>query len=261
MESKTAVDREAFAFVKDLASELNQPETLKLPSFPDIAMRVRKVLEDEDSSADKIARVVGSEPGLATRLLKMANSAAMNRSGTVILDLKTAVNRLGHDQIRLSATSFAMEALMESNKVAELAPLLTEWWNNSVRVASIAFVVGRRSRAVNPGEAMFVGLIHGIGKLYILARVERYPGLFASPETMDSIINDWHIAIGKAILENWKFPSTCWRRSICSSTRTGAQPGIPIWPTSSLSQICSTKSFPVSATNLRTSRPTRPARG
>ena len=53
---------------------------------------------------------------------------------------------------------------------------------------------------------MFVGLIHDIGKLYILTRVEEHPELFASTEALVEIVDGWHTAIGRAILENWKFP-------------------------------------------------------
>lgn len=203
---RSPVEQATFAFVQDLASALSRRDPIDIPSFPDIALRVRKVLADDNSTADKISRVIGSEPGLASRLLKMANSAAINRSGQQILDVKTAVNRLGYDQVRVSATSLAMKNLMDSRTVEELKPFLSQLWNHSIYVAAIAYSLGRRVSGVSPDEAMFVGLIHDIGKLYILTRFEDYPDLCASPKMMDHIVNEWHTAIGKSILENWKFP-------------------------------------------------------
>jgi len=58
---------------------------------------------------------------------------------------------------------------------------------------------------LNPDEAMLAGLLHGIGKLYIVTRAERHPLLFMHAQTMHDMIRDWHAAIGKAILENWEF--------------------------------------------------------
>lgn len=203
---RSGVDQATFAFVQDLAYDLNRREAIDIPSFPDIAMRIKKVLEDENSTARTIGRVVGSEPGLATRLLKMANSAAFNRSGTKILDVATAVGRLGRDQIRSSATSFAMQNLMDSRTVSSLKPYLSQLWNHSIQVAAIAHALARRTPDVNPDEAMFVGLVHDIGKLYILTKVEKFPDLVGCPRTMEHIINDWHTSIGKSILENWEFP-------------------------------------------------------
>ena len=69
-----------FDFVRSLAAELSRGN-VDLPSFPEIAVRVRRVLSDPKSSVEQVVRVVGSEPALAARLLRIANSASLNRSG------------------------------------------------------------------------------------------------------------------------------------------------------------------------------------
>jgi hypothetical protein len=73
----------AFAFVQELALGLSRRE-IELPSFPDVAIRVRKVLSDDDVTAQDIVRVVGSEPALAARIMQMANSAALGHVGKPI---------------------------------------------------------------------------------------------------------------------------------------------------------------------------------
>ena len=57
---------------------------VELPSFPDVAVRMRKVLADEDVSNEQIARVVSSDAGLAARVFTLANSIALNPSGRTI---------------------------------------------------------------------------------------------------------------------------------------------------------------------------------
>jgi HD-like signal output (HDOD) protein len=52
---------------------------------------------------------------------------------------------------------------------------------------------------------MLTGMMHGIGKLYILTRAAAHPELFASESALNDIINQWYPSIGKAILENWDF--------------------------------------------------------
>ncbi len=207
LNERTALEKATFAFVQDLAKALNNREAIEIPSFPSVALRVKSILEDEDSSPQLITRVVGSEPGLASRLLAMSNSAALNPSGRQILDLKTAINRLGHEQIRASAMSFAMKSLMDSRTVEELKGYLSQLWGHSIQVAAISYAMAKRVKGVNPDEAMFVGLVHDIGKLYILTRIEAYPEIYSSPEATEHILEDWHSVIGKTILENWKFPA------------------------------------------------------
>src|SRR5258705_4016960 len=84
----------AFEFVRSLAGELTAGK-VDLPSFPEIAIRVRRILSDPKSSSDQVVRVVGSEPALAARLMRIANSAYLNRTGPALGGLRTAVNSLG----------------------------------------------------------------------------------------------------------------------------------------------------------------------
>ena len=74
-----------------------------------------------------------------------------------------------------------------------------------INVAAFAYVLARNCTKVNPDEAMLTGMMHGIGKLYVLTRAIDHPELFASTETLNQIIDEWHASIGKAILENWDF--------------------------------------------------------
>src|ERR1700689_1789427 len=83
--------QDAFAFIQSLASELSAGK-VDLPSFPEIAVRVRRILSDPNSSVDQVVRVVGSEPSLAARLLRIANSATLNRGGSAVTDLRAAIN-------------------------------------------------------------------------------------------------------------------------------------------------------------------------
>jgi HD-like signal output (HDOD) protein len=194
----------AFDFVRTLAAELSCGN-VDLPSFPEIAIRVRRVLSDAKSSVDQVVRVVGSEPALAGRLLRIANSASLNRSGRPVTDLRTAINRLGYNMVRSASMSFSMAQIRKSNKLTGLEHHLTDLWERSTAVAAFAYVLAKKCTKVNPDEAMLTGMMHGIGKLYVLTRVVDHPELFASNTMLNQIIGEWHCSIGKAILENWDF--------------------------------------------------------
>jgi HD-like signal output (HDOD) protein len=194
----------AFDFVRTLAAELSGGN-VDLPSFPEIAVRVRRVLSDPKSSVDQVVRVVGSEPALAARLLRISNSASLNRTGRAVTDLRTAINRIGYNMVRSASISFAMAQIRKSNKLVGLEHHLNDLWQRSTLVAAFAFVLARNCSKVNADEAMLTGMMHAIGKLYVLTRAIDHPELFASEVTLTEIIDDWHASIGKAILENWNF--------------------------------------------------------
>lgn len=193
----------AFAFVSELAAEVSDGK-VELPSFPDVAVRVRKVLVDEHVSNDQIARVVGSEAGLAARVFTLANSAALNRTGRAVSDLKSAVNRIGHNNVRTAAVSFAIAQLRKASELKHISKELEALWQEATTVAALAYAVASRTN-VNADESMLAGLLHNVGKIYILARAHKHP-FFKEPATLEQLLRDWHANVGKAIVENWGFP-------------------------------------------------------
>jgi len=201
-ESTNAV---AFQFVTELAHEVSAGH-VELPAFPDVAMRVRKALADENVGADQIARIVGSEAGLAARVLALANSAALNRSGKPISELRTAVSRIGHNNVRTAAVSFAITQLRRAGELRAIIKHLEALWKEATMVAALSHAIASRCEGINSDEAMLGGLMHNVGKIYILARAHKHPTLFGDARAMDSIMRSWHSNIGKAIIENWGFP-------------------------------------------------------
>src|SRR6202795_590607 len=179
----------AFEFVRSLAGELTAGK-VDLPSFPEIAIRVRRILSDPKSTSDQVVRVVGSEPALAARLMRIANSASLNRSGRAVGDLRTAINRIGYNMVRSAAISFAMAQIRNANKLAGLERYLKDIWERSTVAAAYSLAQARHYSKVNPDEAMLPGIMHGIGKLYVLTRAIGHPELFVDTAMLDGILKD-----------------------------------------------------------------------
>jgi HD-like signal output (HDOD) protein len=191
-----------FEFVTMLAAELSRGK-VDLPTFPDVAQRVRKALQDENVTADKIVRIVGAEPSLAARLIQLANSAGVNVGGRHTTDLRVAIARIGLNLVRSSTITYAMSQLTKSEELRTAREPLRTLWQRSALVAAMASVVARRHTKVNPDAAALAGILHGMGKLYILVNAVKFPALFADPEGYKAIEKQWHTNIAKALLENW----------------------------------------------------------
>ncbi len=73
--------------------------TVELPAFPQVVIQVQEVLKNPNYSVQMIARPISADPTLANRLLNMANSAAFNATGRVIIDLGVALTRLGAQKV------------------------------------------------------------------------------------------------------------------------------------------------------------------
>jgi len=193
---------QSFAFVQSLAAELSGGK-VQLAGFPEVAARVQHVLADDDVSTDRVVKVISAEPVLAAQLLQISNSVALNPSGRHIADLKTAVARVGLNTVRTATIAFAVRQLRSAEELKPIAKQLGALWERNVLVASLCYVLARRRSRVNPDTALLTGLLHGVGRLYIMTRAVRHAALFANPSSYQLIERDWHLSIGTALLSNW----------------------------------------------------------
>lgn len=193
----------ALEFLRLLAAELSGG-TVDLPCFPDVVVRIRAALDDPNTKPEKVVTIIGAEPRLAARLLQTANSAAFNTSGKPLVDLRSAITRLGYRMVQSATMSYAVLQMKYADQLRAISRPLSELWSECIVVASISQAVAARTK-VSPDEAFLTGLLHAIGRLYIMARAVHGNGKFGNDEYLMSLVADWHPQIGKAVLENWGF--------------------------------------------------------
>ena len=202
----TAAQPVGFGFVERLAQDLRD-ERLELPAFPEAVLRIQKALQSPDTSTEDVVRILSSEPGLAARLLRIANSAEFRRMDQEVTDLRKAVSRMGFNMVRSVAVAFAMRQLRRKDTYSPSAQAgLEQAWNDSLEMAAACFVIAKRFTRVNPDQALLTGLLHVLGRLYIIMRAK--DGEELSEAQMREVVDGWHASIGKAILESWGLPES-----------------------------------------------------
>jgi len=194
----------ALEFLARLAAEVSGG-TVDLPCFPDVVIRIRRTLDDPSTTPEQTVTVVGAEPRLAARLLQTANSAAFNTTGKPLTDLRTAITRLGQQLVQSAAMAYAVQQMKDEQSLRSIAKPMSALWQECITVASISHVVARRTK-VAPDTAFLTGLLHGIGRLYIMVRAVGHGGAFGDDASFIDLVAGWHAQIGKAVLENWQFP-------------------------------------------------------
>jgi HD-like signal output (HDOD) protein len=194
---------EAARLVEALTLEL-AGEKIDLPSFPDIAVRVRKALSNDDVLIENVVKIISSEPALAARLLQLSNSAALNATGKRYTDLRTAISRIGFNMARSATIAFAMSQLRRAEAYKGLEAPMSELWDHSAHVGAVSHVIAKHFTRINADEALLAGLLQSVGKLYLLTRAARFPALLADIGAYQHIVADWHGRIAQAILRNWE---------------------------------------------------------
>jgi len=179
-------------------------EKIDLPSFPDVATRVRRALTNEQVDVELVVRIVSAEPALAARLLQLANSAALNPGGRRFADLRTAISRIGFNMARSAAIAFAMSQLRRAEAYKGVSEALADLWQESAHLAAMCHVVARRFSQINADTALLAGLLQSVGKLYLLTRAARFPALLADAGTYQRLVSEWHGRLAEAILRNWE---------------------------------------------------------
>jgi len=190
-------------FLKALFDDLEN-DRLVLPTLPEVALRVRDTLEDDNASLMDVAKVITSDVALSARLIQIANSPLL-RASRKIESVEGAVTRMGSNMVRNLVTSVAMEQMFQATTDVT-DKRLREIWEHSTEVAAISQALATQFTKLKADQALLAGLIHSIGALPVLTRAEDYPDILASEATLDNLITNAHAKIGKAILTKWHFP-------------------------------------------------------
>jgi HD-like signal output (HDOD) protein len=201
----TTPHKVAYGFVERLAQDLKEGQ-FELPAFPEAVLRVQRALQSPVTDARDIVSILGSDPGLAANVLRIANSAAFRPAWGEITDLRTAVSRLGFNMMRTVAVEFAMRQLRQGTRSPAALAEIEKTWRDSLGIASVCYVLAKHYTAINADQALLTGLLHGIGRLYVVMRAEERTDVTA--EEIAEIANSWQATIGKAILESWGLPES-----------------------------------------------------
>lgn len=190
-------------FLQELLTDLEKNQ-LVLPTLPEVALRVRDKVDDDNATTSDIAKVIATDAALSARIIQVANSPLM-RASRAIDNLDMAVNRLGMKLIRDMVISMVMQQMFQATSDVTDRKL-REIWEHSTSVAAICHALAAAFTKLSPEQAMLAGLVHDIGALPILTKAEEFPELLENEAELNLIIRKLHPKIGRAILQAWNFP-------------------------------------------------------
>ncbi|MBL3590152.1 MAG: HDOD domain-containing protein [gamma proteobacterium endosymbiont of Lamellibrachia anaximandri] len=180
-----------------------QNDRLILPSLPDVAIKVGRAIEDEDTDAEHLARIIQTDPVITTKLIRAANSA-LYAGLSPSASCTAAIIRLGNTTTHKLVLTFALRELFKAHSRV-LQDEMRKLWKHSTQVASICFVLAKLSRRFNPEHALLAGLLHDIGEVAILSYAENFPEIANNEQKLEQVMKDMRGVIGCHILDAWGF--------------------------------------------------------
>jgi HD-like signal output (HDOD) protein len=175
-----------------------------LPTLPEIALRIRSAVEDENIDAIKLAKIINADASIAGRLVQAANSAMF--AGMVqTSSVQSAIGRLGFVCVRNIALSLSMSRLYDFKHDSKVYRAVKQVWKHSVKVAAVCQILAKHKTNLEPSEAMLAGLIHNIGALPVITRCADHPEFENNPDLLWNIVTLVEAQLGHWILQQWHF--------------------------------------------------------
>lgn len=183
------------------------------PSMPRAGVKLRALLAEEDVSIDEIEGILRHDPGLATNVLRLANSAYFGLP-TKVTALKHAVMLLGVKRFANIAVSACMSKTMD--KAVEgynLSP--GELWLHSIAVSNTAEAFAKYIKFSETNDVFTPALLHDMGKLvlgeFVKEEMQKIQSIAAKGVPLEiaenMVLGTDHAEIGALILAKWSFPS------------------------------------------------------
>lgn len=196
------------ALMTILIEKINN-DTLVLPTLPAVALKVRKAADDPEINLNAMSDVIGQDPSLSARMIKISNSAYLGRT-VKVTSTTQAVTRIGLRQIKNIATALAMEQLFVS-KNAIVNAYMDKIWADTIEIVACSMAVlqihvkATKNRSLNLDSIMLAALVANIGTLPVLTEAERHADVFANAIFLDTAIAKLSGKIGESIMLEWGF--------------------------------------------------------
>ena len=183
-----------------------------IPTLPTTVTEVLRIVDSPDCSASRLSQLVSSDPALAARVLRLANSAYYGFPRAISAVLQ-AVTLMGSSTLRNVALSAAAFDLFRPATTQGLD--LEALWRHSVAVAAASRLVARRVRYTPLEKAFTAGLLHDIGKVIIARYLHGSVGRIVSRVNTEKIaiadaeqrvLGVSHAAFGAWLAARWAFP-------------------------------------------------------
>ncbi len=176
-------------------------DELQLPTFPEVAMKVRKLLADPDVGISDLIAVVNADPTIAGKLIQASNSP-MYRGRHSFQTVRDAVVRLGLGIASQVVTGIALQQTF-SVESPLLEKRVRELWQHCVRVAGFSYLIAKEYGGFDPERALLAGLLHDIGAIPILQYADK-SGIDLNDVGLDQAVDNLRDLVGVLVINTWE---------------------------------------------------------
>ncbi len=186
-----------------------------LPPMPQIVFKARSLLSDPEAEMRDLSALLESDQAIATKVLKLANSAYYGLSGKVS-SIRHASSMLGFNALgQLISMVGSSSVLGKTLKGYDLDSAGA--WRHSLMTASASRILAMRKNPELENDAFAAGLIHDVGKLVLDRHVDKRKedferltegGRNSMLAAEQHILGLDHAEIGFEVCNHWNIPES-----------------------------------------------------
>jgi HD-like signal output (HDOD) protein len=206
-----------------METELSSGEALReeilgslkdLPPMPQVVFKAREVLADPNAGMRDLTHVIENDPAMASKVLRIANSAFFGMSGRVS-SLQQATVLLGAKILGKVITMAGITGLL-GKSLPGYQLKSGDLWRHSVAVATGSDLIAAKVEPRFREDAFVAGLLHDNGKIILEPHVRRRQGIFSTYIEQDGlsmleaeiqILGFDHAHIAAEACQRWNFPA------------------------------------------------------
>ena len=194
----------------EIINEYQESDEILLPVLDEIALNIQQEVAKDDADINRIERLICNDPSLTSQVLKTANSTfykGLSKVSTVL----NAIIRLGAGEIS-NIVTFVTQKKNFYSKDPFCRNVMEELWRHSAGCAVGAQWIAKESHSKELAhEAFTAGLLHDIGKLFLIKVVEMInlsekTAIKPSAELLNEVMKNFHSERGYSLLINWNLP-------------------------------------------------------
>lgn len=176
-----------------------------LPLLPKVASQLLVLTNDAKVTPGQLTRLIQQDPILAAGLLKAANSAACG-AYRQIESMQQAVAWLGLNFVAGIGFAMAFQSNVFNDRGYELE--VRRLWTHSLTTGFYAKVLAEKI-GQNEEMAFLCGLLHSIGKFFVVHTVNEYHPTSVPRlpwANLLTLIDQSYVEVGRQLADEWNFP-------------------------------------------------------
>jgi len=186
----------------------------QLASPPHVFREIIKALQDPKSSVSYLADVIGKDPALTARLLRIVNSPFYGQVQKIDTPAR-ALLVLGAKKLSTLAAGIAIMSVFEG--IPQSVLNMDLFWRHSLSCGVICKLLAYHTNPELEDSLFLAGMLHDIGKLVMLKDYPKHASLVLSAsrqlakpayEIEQAVWGFTHCDIGARLAEQWHFPAS-----------------------------------------------------